>query len=47
MNGTIIGSAERMRWLPRFWPLSNRNIVVLLGMVGVGKPRDPRPVGSS
>ena len=36
MKGTIIGRVERMRWLPRFWPLSRRNIVVRLGIAGAG-----------
>ena len=29
------GRAERMRWLPRFCPESNRNMVVRDGMVPV------------
>jgi hypothetical protein len=49
MNGTSIGSDERMRWLPKFCPLSKRNIVALLGIVDGGgwvdvvvAPRTPR-----
>jgi hypothetical protein len=36
MKGTSIGSDERMRWLPRFCPLSKRNMVALLGILGGG-----------